>query len=508
MSQDCPKDLVRSLVEGTLDVAGSHDGSAADQRASVLAHLEACASCRKLQSKLERNERLVRAALETAGDTDADSECPSPADLAAWTEHALEEDARAKIEEHVARCALCRGSSAIASSPAVLSAFEKGDVPETALDAVRRRVALARAESADAQMSKLTASGRRRSQRTTGRYAAVPASPIAGLGMGFWIAAAAALLVAVGLIAFRETTTVEAPVAEKPSAPTPVVPPAPPSTRESPAPRDPREAPPIAPRETPSPDTRTPAETPAESPVVDQNPPEAEPEEDDGRHAPRGVGAPKTGGPDIARRPDPKGPDPKGPDEKQPKDVVGRQDGGPKRTDEPVLACAVEGLSGPIEVKKKDGKWHALAAGDLLHAGDSLRAKGNDASLTVASRAKVQLDGDTVGTVAFTRTGVKLTIESGGLGFDHLVLAAGAGKPTVTGRDQGTAPFLVARTVGAGAKKVATRSANTALASPDVEPTSVHWLRRCAPAGLGQRADGAGRDIPLSDGIHEGLRPK
>jgi hypothetical protein len=441
MAKTCPKlpvNDLRALVEDTLD---------ADRVADVRRHVEGCSSCRKLRSKLEKEERSIRAGiaaegntfgLADAGDDAAEDECPSPAELAAYSERSLDGELLARLENHVARCGLCRGSSVVASQ-SYNSDLPRVEVSDETLAAARRRLAVARAESdaasegsARGDSSRRKTSGRRGTR--TGRYAPVAVMP--GSRTGLFIAAAAALFLTLGLIAILVSSSPSPDgqdTAQNPKPP--VAPPAPtPAPQNAPKPVE-------APRAvTPTPggpdDVVAVAPKPVEvaSDPIDEPLPQAteQPQDQDGPQAPRGIRPANSGktsqGTGGTRQGDPGANEPaaapKGPvAPKNPTPVTPVGPEGPKAA--PGEFCSmVESISGPVEIQKKGlPTWRKLQISDIVQNGDGLRSRGEDGGVVLPKRAHVTFSAESQGTVSFTATGVTVELLQGSLSGEALAYA-------------------------------------------------------------------------------------
>jgi hypothetical protein len=420
----CPKDQVRALVEGTLDL---EDSLSQD----VLTHVETCSSCRKLRAKLESKERSFRAALG-AFVTEDTARCPSPADIATVSERGLD-SADEKLVDHIARCAVCRMTLSAVSTAGAAAA----KTPEETIAAARRRVALARAEGSDRDPARdpgrsdvpaRAPSGRAASRVPSGRRAARTTRQVALIDDGSSrtsLIAAAVACVIVGFVYVAFVREGSAPPSDEaattqttPAAPRiePSVPRAPRALEHAPAPTAPAQ--PQQPEEqvvaqaTPAPSPLPPPfeprveEEPREAPVARPQSPDqpsspvgAQPQASQPRSTstePKAPSAPSSGEPGPARTP-----------------VTPVTPAAP-RADHGELACAA--VTGPVEVRKKAEKaWRRLAVSDVVHDGEGLRANHDDASVTFASKARVAFDGDAVGTFETTASGVRIVLESGGM---------------------------------------------------------------------------------------------
>lgn len=394
MARNCPKDQVRALVEGTLDL---EDSLSQD----VTAHLEGCASCRKLRSKLEAKERAFRAAIGSFGAEDS-SRCPAPSALATVAEKGLD-DADAALVDHLARCAMCR--SALLPASVVHHAASSAKAPDETLAIARRRVGIARTHSDEQpiQQPAKAPSGRR---LRTGR---APALAEATSSKGGLLAAAVAILFVGGalFLVVRDNASRTEPdptATQRPQTPVKPVP-APPSDKPTPI---------QAPKPTPpSIEDDVVAQLPVEEeplefvpgPVVQRPEPPVTPSEPPKPAPPATAPGPTTPGPTTPTTPktDPR-PDSIGP-----------------RPEPKVLACKVDAVSGPVEIRKKAEKtWRKLSVAELVQDGDGLRSKGEDGSLTFAHTAKVTFTNDASGTVTIKSTGVCVSLESGSLDGESL----------------------------------------------------------------------------------------
>jgi hypothetical protein len=406
VARNCPKDQVRALVEGTLDL---EDSLSQD----VVAHVEGCSSCRRLRAKLETKERAFRAAL-SAFMTDEDSRCPSPAEVATVAERGLD-DANSQLVDHIARCAICRMTLAAVSSAGNKSAATHDET----IAAARRRVAVARTSSDEhpARQGKTASTGRvPNARRRTARQVALfeDRSSRAGLVA----AAVACFIVAFTFFAFVRDNPTPAPspdnenIAQPPKQKQPARPIEPKLEAprvEQPTPRKPVEEeqvvakvdkpslPPIEeePRElepavneepTPAPQPPQVAQVPQEKKPAETTPPPA----------------PSTTEPRVAQGP------------KTPPVPTTPQNPPPPKSEPGTLACTA--VTGPMEVRKKSEKtWKKLSVADLIHDGDGVRAKGEDGSITFANKAIVNFDGEATGTVTITSKGVNVNLDAGGL---------------------------------------------------------------------------------------------
>lgn len=447
MAKSCPEDLVRALVEGTLGVAGdSSSGTDVDDRlADVQKHLASCSSCRRLRAELEDEEKLIRAAVAIFGEREApeggdDGElegegdvCPPPAQLAAFAEGALEGSLLVRLEGHVASCGLCRASYVASTAPVMV------EVRDDVLQATRLRLAAARRAGPTAapvlvRRDSARTSARRKSGVRTGKHATITAFPSQQRGFGLVVAAAAAVLVALGLFAFHGESDrgSESNVAQSgtPSSPAPVARPSEkpaPVASSAPAPRE--SAAPVAPArpvetapETPAPRVETP-----ENPVIASNDTarganpaddEEDPAEDDSPRGPRGVGPANSARP---QSPAPSGSRPSTPAPTR-RDPVGPT--GPALAEKgPAtgLACSVASIQGTVELHKKDAKvWRTLTLADTVEAGDAIRAKGVDSGFTFVGRARVLLDAEASGVISYEGSGVAIALSSGSVEGESL----------------------------------------------------------------------------------------
>jgi hypothetical protein len=437
VAKSCPQDLVRALVEGTLGAPTSSSGKPrnqidADERVvEVEAHLASCAACRRLRAELEQEEELLRTAIATFGSRetpandvpDEGDTCPTEAVLAEFAEDALEGKLRERLEAHVASCGLCRASLVAATAPVMV------EVRDEALASARRRLAVARSTPAAAPLARSDSrrsSARRKSGTRTGKYAPITTLPGRSQGgLGILVAAAAGLLVAIGIFAFRDSGEhLEPTVAEadRPSEPqanaskSPVAPVAPRAETPAPLGTTPPEASPAGTPDT----TASPATQPSGSEVVAQAKPDDN-EEDPGTdevieapHAPRGIGPANSGRTDSTPTDGARGTDT--PRRDKPPVFGEKLKGSPT-----ALACAVASLDGSLEIRKRNNAWRALASTDTVDDGDLLRAKGVASGFTFVGHAAVRLDADTVGRVSFESKSVALAIESGAVESETLV---------------------------------------------------------------------------------------
>ena len=439
MAKSCPRDLVRDLVEGvvgqTILGGGRVSGTGAvenvaDERVTeVEKHLASCSSCRSFRRELEEEEKLVRASVALFGDRETPETgepaegdaCPVEAQLAAFADGSLEGNLHARLEAHIASCALCRASLVAASAPVMV------EVRDDVLAVARRRLAVARSTPVVARSDSRRTSARRKSGSRTGKYAPItpmPARPNHGLGL--LVAAAAAVLVAVGLFAFRDTSdrsndTVaqhESPVPAPVKSVNPQVAPEP-TGSSAPLPTAPRPLESVAPVAPSSAPETAPA---PESPVVAVASPsddEEDPaEEDEAPRGPRGVGPANSGRPDSTAQP---GARPSSPAPATP----GRHEQGPvlgEKIKPGTLACAVASLDGSVEIRKKDQKsWRVLSLADTVDEGDAVRAKGVDSGFTFVDRASVRLDADAAGRVSYAGKTIALALDSGNVEGQALV---------------------------------------------------------------------------------------
>ncbi|MEZ0227242.1 MAG: hypothetical protein ACAI25_01345, partial [Planctomycetota bacterium] len=334
------------------------------------------------------------------------SKCPSPAALAAFSEKGIDQ-AEPALLDHLARCGLCRSSL----GPAKVAASSSPKAPDETIAAARRRVGMIRTHSDEQPIPPSRISSGRRL-----RTARAPAISVSPSGKG-GLLAAAVILACAGL-AF---------VAIAPSAPTsPEKSPAPPIKPQpklvpTPQPTPPAQKPaPVAPHENPDSGNDVVAQLPApQLPPVEEEP--LEPEQVPGPEAQK----PPTEQPAPAVNPDRSRPVPPvtapAPGPTAPK-TDPKTPGRPVSPPEPtVLACKVEEVSGPVEIRKKSEKtWRRLSVAELVHDGDGLRSKGEDGALTFSGKAKVTFTNDAAGTVTIKRTGICVALESGALDAESL----------------------------------------------------------------------------------------
>jgi hypothetical protein len=389
MARSCPRDLIRAVVERTLE--GDALGDATDVSVAE-EHLERCSGCRAFKARLERDERAIRRAVRDLSDAaaiaaatgDAD-ECPSPGDLAAFSEGALQGARRERIENHCVACELCRSVSSISS---VIATAPADPLTEEQLTPTRRRL-----ESLQSPAGTATAEPARRVSAR--RRAAVAQAPSRSAGPFVAIAATAALAFVAGAIALSGDTAPELepePVTQKTDAPKP-----------APAPKAPAPAPTPVAKPQPEPEL-PPAPQPDPDDIVAEGPAAQRPDGVGGvpQDLPQGPqqpsAQPATPQPGTTTQPAPKQPAPNTP------------------LTQPLgeLACSIESFSGPLEIKKRVEKtWRKMVLADVVQEGDGLRSRGTDGSLTLKSRAKFTLAADAVATTSVTKGSVKIHLESG-----------------------------------------------------------------------------------------------
>jgi len=413
VARSCPRDEIRALVEGIDQESGD--------AVAVLAHVESCASCRKFKAKLESREKAFRSALAAFGSEEASSRCPEPAEIATVSEKGLDA-ADPGLVDHIARCGTCRltlVALAEAQPVASLEESESASLEETTVAAVKRRVAVARTKS-DSEGKRSGSSGRVPSGRRARTTRQVALLENRSSRFGLVIAAAACFVVAFVFFAFvHDGSEPQQEANTTPANPNPIQPP-----RQQPPKQQPKS--PVKPTEAPAP---KPVETPAPAPTNNQNnddqvtamnrpaPVEEEPRETQPEQAPP-VQQPEPTKPDTGKTVDQPTPTPA----PLPSPVTPQKPGTPPKIDRGELASIkLDAVTGPVEIRKKAEKnWRKLAISDLIQEGDALRAKGEDGSVTLGGKARVGFDGEAVGTVAITSTGVRINLESGGVEGESL----------------------------------------------------------------------------------------